>query len=531
MHRLSATVSVLMVVALAWARPTHSPQVPDSVIDLRTEAGCALVEAKWRFTPAHPVDAAFRAAGPDMRPSGPPNSTHQITPRISELNGADLPWEEVPPETLEHRRGGGLFSFGWFTLSFTLPESIGDTPVSGSTLVFECVFDDYAEVWVNGRWPAVLGGSGATITGWNAPNRVVLTQDASPGQSFNLAVFVSNGPLSDPPSNYLWARSATLDLYTPARGAPTNQPLRVTRLDPAIDEIIDKDAVIETLAEGFVFGEGPVWVKELAGGSLLFSDPNQNVIHRWSPSDGVTIFRTKSGYTGADIGLYRQPGSNGLALDNMGRLTICEHGNRRVTRLEPNGAITTLAARFEGKRLNSPNDLVYRSDNTLYFTDPPFGLPKFHDDPRRESPHTGVYCLREGVLRLVSDQLTGPNGLAFSPDEKYLYVANWDTSRKVLMRYEVAADGSLSAGEVFFNMTNAPGEEALDGVKVNRAGDVFVSGPGGIWIISPSGTHLGTIETPNLPANFAWGGDGHDLYLTARSALYRLRVKAGGTIR
>jgi gluconolactonase len=414
----------------------------------------------------------------------------------------------------------------------TLPESIGGAPVSGATVVFECVFDDYAEVWVNGRLPTTLGGGGATVAGWNAPNRVVLTREASPGQVFDVAVFVANGPMSDPPSNYIWARSATLDVYAAGRDAARAQRLRVKRADPALDEVIAADAVIETLAEGFVFGEGPVWVKDLAGGSLLFSDPNQNVIHRWSEDDGVTVFRTKSGYSGADIGVYRQAGSNGLALDGQGRLTICEHGNRRVTRLEPNGVLTVLADRFEGKRLNSPNDLVYRSDGALYFTDPPFGLPKFHEDPRRESRHTGVYCLREGVLRLVGDELTGPNGLAFSPDEKFLYVANWDTSRKVVMRYEAAADGTLEEGTVFFDMTSAPGEEALDGVKVDRAGNVFVSGPGGVWIISPAGKHLGTIESPNLPANFAWGGrDGRDLYLTARSSLYRVRVKTGGLAR
>ncbi len=241
------------------------------------------------------------------------------------------------------------------------------------------------------------------------------------------------------------------------------------------------------------------------------------------------MFREKSGYRGADIAEYGQPGSNGLTLDREGRLTIDEHGNHRVSRLEKNGALTVLADRYQGKRLNSPNDLVYRSDGTLYFTDPPFGLPKFHDDPRRELPFTGVFSLSNGMLRLLSTDLTGPNGIAFSPDEKYLYVTNWDVKKKVVMRYEANTDGTLSNGTVFFDMTSAPGEEALDGLKVDQQGNLYVSGPGGLWIISPEGTHLGTIKGPKLPHNMAWGDeDGKTLYLTAESALYRIRLNIPG---
>jgi gluconolactonase len=200
-----------------------------------------------------------------------------------------------------------------------------------------------------------------------------------------------------------------------------------------------------------------------------------------------------------------------------------------VVRLEKNSVLTVLADRFEGKRLNSPNDLVYRSDGTLYFSDPPFGLPKFFDDPMRELPYSGVFAWRDGQLRLVAKDLTGPNGIAFSPDEKFLYVTNWDTAKKVVMRYPVNADGSLGAGQVFFDMTNAPGEEALDGIKIDQAGNLFVSGPGGTWIISPDGKHLGTIKAPELPANFAWGdADGRTLYMTARTGLYRIRTSIPG---
>ena len=180
--------------------------------------------------------------------------------------------------------------------------------------------------------------------------------------------------------------------------------------------------------------------------------------------------------------------------------------------------MTILADRYEGKRLNSPNDLVYKSDGSLYFTDPPFGLPKAFDDPRKETPFSGVYRWSNGKLQLLTTDMTGPNGLAFSPDEKYLYVGNWDEKKKIVMRYEVKPDGTLANGRVFFDMTSAPGEDAIDGLKVDRQGNVYVSGPGGLWILSPAGKHLGTIVGPEHPHNFAWGdADGKTLYLTAQT--------------
>ncbi len=243
----------------------------------------------------------------------------------------------------------------------------------------------------------------------------------------------------------------------------------------------------------------------------------------------MSVFKTKSGYAGVDVGEYNQPGSNGLTLDREGRVTINEHGNRRVTCLEKTGFLTVLADKYGGKRLNSPNDLVYRSDGTLYFTDPPFGLPKFYDDPRKELPYSRVFCLRDGKLRLMSTDLKGPNGIAFSPDEKYLYVSNWDPEKKVVMRYDVNADGMLTNGKVFFDMTSAAGEDALDGIKVDQQGNLYVSGPGGLWIISPEGKHLGTLKGPEHPHNLAWGDDdGKTLYLTAQTGVYRIRLNIPG---
>jgi gluconolactonase len=497
---------------------------PDAVVDLRTEVGVELVRGEWRYRDVRLVDVESRGPGPDLKASGEPVQAVDIAPHAGAGDFDDSGWHTVAPATLEARRSNGRLSFGWYRINVTIPERIGSFDTTGSTVVFEVVVDDYSEVWVNGRLPRPLGQTGnGLVKGFNAPNRVVLTRNARPNQRIQLAVFGANAPLSEPPGNFIWIRSATLDFYK-AR-APIGEEVRVVRQDPAVNAIVPADLKSEKLAEGFLFTEGPVWVPE---GYLLFSDPNANTIYRWSEDDGLSVFRSKSGYSGFDSGEYRQPGSNGLALDREGRLTINEHGNRRVTRLEKNGTLTVLADRFEGKRLNSPNDLVYRSDGSLYFTDPVFGLPKFAADPRRELAFTGVFRLAKGSLQLVSTDLSGPNGLAFSPDEKWLYVGNWDEKRKVVMRYAVNADGSLSNGTVFFDMTNAPGEDAIDGIKVDELGNVYVSGPGGLWILSPKGKHLGTIVTPEHPHNFAWGDDGRSLYLTARSTLYRIRLRVSG---
>jgi gluconolactonase len=217
-------------------------------------------------------------------------------------------------------------------------------------------------------------------------------------------------------------------------------------------------------------------------------------------------------------------------LDPAGRVTINQHGNRRVIRLERNGVVTVMADRYQGKRLNSPNDLVYHSNGSLYFTDPPFGLPRVFDDAAKELPFSGVYRLKDQTLTLLASDLTGPNGIALSPDERFLYVGNWDPRRKVIMRYELTPDGGIRNGQVFFDITTSvPGEDAWDGIKVDRDGDVFAAGPEGIYVLSPDGRHLGTIRTPEHVANFAWGdADFRTLYLTASTALYRTRLLIPG---
>ncbi|MBI4718538.1 MAG: SMP-30/gluconolactonase/LRE family protein [Planctomycetes bacterium] len=507
---------------------------------MMTSEGAAVVRAEWRYHDAEIVAVDHRSAGPDLKPSGAPNRTHDIEPHAGAADFDDAAWDAVAPTALQDRRSTGRLCFGWYRLRLNIPERVAGFDTRGSTAVFEIVLDDYAEVWVDGRQPQIIGQAGGPMAaGWNAPNRVVVGRDLEPGRQVQLAVFAANGPLSDPPANYVWVRSATLDFYQPDRYAAVRAvPHELTPVSEAVETVVPRRTVVEQVAEGLTFAEGPVWVparvagaggKPIDEGYLLFSDPNRNVIYRLTQDGETFVFRTKSGYSGVDISQFTQPGSNGLALDGQGRLTVCEHGNRRVVRIEHNGRLTILADRFEGRRLNSPNDLVYRSDGALYFTDPPFGLPRLHEDPRRELAHTGVYCLRNGQLRLVSSDLNGPNGLAFSRDEKFLYITNWDPERKIVMRYAVQPDGDLQDGIVFFDMTAAKGEEALDGLEVDGLGNLFVSGPGGVWIISADGTHLGTLELGELPSNFAWGGDdARTLYMTARTSVYRMRLPIGG---
>jgi gluconolactonase len=527
---LVATAFVVLALAdSAAALPTplvRSLGRPDALIDLRTAEGVRLVKGQWRYSDAKIVEVEGRGPGADLKPSGAAIMTYDYAPKAGAAHFDDSAWAVLEPVTLDARRASGKLCFNWYRIKVTIPERIDTFDPTNATAVFEVVIDDYAEVWVDGTLAPVLGQTGgAVVAGFNAPNRVIVGRDVRPGQQIQLAIFGMNGPVSASPNNFIWIKSATLDFYRPAE--PGENVGEVVRLAPELDDIVPRSPRMEKLAGGFLFVEGPVWVRD--GGYLLFSDPNDNRIYRWTPDGDLSVFRTKSGYSGSDIAEYGQPGSNGLTLDREGRLTINEHGNHRVARVEKNGQLTVLADGYEGKRLNSPNDLVYKSDGALYFTDPPFGLPKFFDDPRKALPYSGVFRVADGKVQLLTTDLLGPNGLAFSPDENYLYVDNWDVKKKVVMRYRVERDGTLANGEVFFDMTSEPGEQALDGLKVDRKGNLYVSGPGGVWIISPAGKHLGTIKAPELPANFAWGDDdGRTLYLTARTGLYRIRLKVPG---
>jgi len=304
---------------------------------------------------------------------------------------------------------------------------------------------------------------------------------------------------------------------------------QIHRLDPALDALLEKDAQIEVLASGFEWSEGPVWVKD--GGFLLFSDVPKNTVYRWKEGEGVSEFLKPSGYTGQDA-YSDEPGSNGLILNQRGELVSCEHGDRRVS-VMPLGSKrkTTLADRWEGKRFNSPNDVVQHSSGAYYFTDPPYGLAKKADDPTREIPQFGVYRIApDGKVTQVVSDLKRPNGLAFSPDEKTLYVAQSFDAEAYVMAYPVNANGTLGKGRILFDATPMvkQGLKGLpDGLKVDAGGNLFATGPGGVLVLSPQGKLLGRIDPGEATANCAFGPDGW-LYLTADMHICRIRTKTKG---
>ena len=299
--------------------------------------------------------------------------------------------------------------------------------------------------------------------------------------------------------------------------------------DPAVHRLVPASSRIERIARGFIFTEGPVWTRD---GSLVFSDIPANSMYRWDPRDGsVSLFRKPSGYDGIDVVPGVFIGSNGLTLDALGRITVCEHANGRVTRIEGDGSLAVLASHFEGKRLNSPNDLVYHSSGDLYFTDPPYGFAKQDDDPKKELGFNGVFRLRDGELTLLHQDFSRPNGLAFSPDERVLYVGNSHPDQRMWMRFDVTPDGLLSNGSIFADLRHTAGTPGNpDGMKLDIEGNLYCTGPGGgVWIFTPEGKHLGTIHFPELPANLHWGdADAQTLYVTARTSVYRIRMNLRG---
>lgn len=539
--KLRLLIVALFISVFALAQETRQLAVdkPMAIADLKTTEGAALINAKWFVQPAHIQEAAFKSPGPSsndpllLYPTGMMITTHSIHPQIGAAD-FDKNFIAIKPTDLEMREGMGLVSMVWFKTELTIPEAIGKFKTNGSTAVFEITVDDYSEIWVNGKQMHGFGQSGnGVISGYNTRNRVILTDSAKPGDHFSIAILGINGPLGMIPDNYIWVRDAVVDFYKD--GLPVNAAWKnvgkIGLIDEQLNHIIPQGTTVDKVADGFQFTEGPVWHPD---GYLLFSDPNTNTIYRYDPKDNnVTVYMSHSGYTGADIGEYGQPGSNGLTIDKEGRLIIDQHGNRRVVRIEKKGPVTVLADKIEGKRFNSPNDVVLKRDGSIYFTDPPYGLPNFFADAGKELDYSGVFMIKDGKVNIVSKDLGGPNGIAFSPDEKYLYVTNWDIRdihhTKTLWRYEVQADGTLKNGKIFFDWNLTEDEEALDGMKVDKEGNLFVSAPGGVWILSSEGKLLGKITTPERAANMAWGDeDGKTLYMTAHSSLYKIRINTGG---
>jgi len=320
----------------------------------------------------------------------------------------------------------------------------------------------------------------------------------------------------------------------------TSTPLQVDRVDPASAHIVPANAKLDRVATGFTWVEGPVWIN----GSLFFADIPSNTIRRWTPRKGVSIFLQPSGYKGSAPYGGREPGSNGMTLDASGRLTVAGHGQRDIYRfdtLNPEAPETVLADRFQSLRLNSPNDLVYRSDGSLYFTDPPYGLRKQNDaDPDKDLQVNGVYRIPGAVdqkagapparndLQLLISDLPRPNGIAFSPGEKFLYVDNSEP-KKIWMRYRVLPDGTLADPTLLYDGTADPRPGGPDGMKVDVQGNIYSAGPGGVVILSPEGKPLATLLIPERVANVAWGGpDRKTLYICASSSVYRVKLSIAG---
>jgi gluconolactonase len=300
----------------------------------------------------------------------------------------------------------------------------------------------------------------------------------------------------------------------------------VERISPAFDALVPDDANIQKLAGDFAFTEGPVWDRR--NNQLYFSDLRSNAIHIWSDEAGLSTFLQP-----VFDGQSETPsvGSNGLNMDEQGRLILMEHGNRVVSRIEADGSRTTLVDRYRGMRLNSPNDSAWHSNGWLYFTDPPYGLAGLEDDPAREIDYNGIYRVnRQGEIQLLERNQTRPNGIAFSPDEQTLYVANSDAENKVWYAYDVVGNGIIGNPRVFFDVNDQDADGAADGMKVDVDGNVFATGPGGVWVFDADGNHLGTIKPDEVPANVAWGDDGSTLYMTARTGLYRIRLSTRGNI-
>lgn len=305
----------------------------------------------------------------------------------------------------------------------------------------------------------------------------------------------------------------------------------LTAYAAAFDAVVAPDARVERLAEGFTWAEGPAWIAD--GGYLLFTDVPENRIHRWSEADGVSVFLEPSGYEGPPLDVLREAGANGLFAEPGGTLLLADSGNRTLARLDPRTKQKTVLARaFDGRRFNSPNDVVRRSDGAIFFTDPPYGLKDFDESPVKELPFNGVYRLdTDGRVHLLDDGLTRPNGIALSPDERTLYVANSDPQRAIWMAYALDAEGAVTSRRVFADAGDLVGDDAPglpDGMAVAADGTLFATGPGGVLVFAADGTRLGRIETGGPVANVAFGDDGRTLYMTSNGLLARVRLQIAG---
>jgi gluconolactonase len=355
------------------------------------------------------------------------------------------------------------------------------------------------------------------------------------GQPANCDIHESHrGPMQHPVHFFL----ALALMILPTACATHDDPVprfpaigRLTTYDAAFADVVSPDAHIERLADGFTWAEGPAWIRD--GGYLLFTDVPENKLYRWSEQDGLSVFLEPSGYDGPPTDTLREPGANGLYAEPAGMVLLADSGSRVVARLDPRTKRkTTIAAAFDGKRFNSPNDVVRRSDGVVFFTDPPYGLKDGNDSPVKELDFNGVYRLdTDGSVHLLDDGLSFPNGIALSPDERTLYVANSDPARPIWMAYTLDAKGTVQDKRVFADAADLIGKDSPglpDGMTVAADGTVFATGPGGVIVFAPDGKRLGRIETGTAVANCAFGDDGRTLYLASDAFIARVRMGTKG---
>jgi len=469
---------------------------PDAIVDLQDDDAAALVGARWRTADAAVREVAFVDAGADLGPGDRPAATYEVVPRPGNADFDDADWRDLAPAQTTERLGHGRVSFVWYRLTVTLPERVGRIRLAGATVVFEVVVDDYAEVWVDGELPLALGRTGGpAAAGFNAPNRVVLTRSARPGQTFTVAVFGMNGPISAAPANYVWIRSATLDVHRPAPAPPV--PLAI---DGTLTGVLPPVVRAERVAAGFDTTAGPVWAPD---GTLLLSSPAANAVLRWAPEGRVDVVRVKGGYRGVDAGRLARPGPAGLAFDTDGRLVVCQPAHRRVLRVEPHGNTTVLAGRYAGRPLNGPVDVAAAAGGVTYVADPPGAHPG------------GVYAVRSGAVDRLDGGPPAPSALALTPGGDALLAGGADPDGPAVVRWPVRADGTAAGLPVAL-----AGGGGVTGLATDAAGHVFVAGPDVVRVLDPGGGPLGRVALPEPPTGVAVGAGA--LFVTSATAVFRI---------
>ena len=528
------------LVALSFAARVQAAGTPLASVDLMSAREAALVQATWRYSDARVTATRFLAPGANGQPGTQANDTQIVEPSAGRAEFDDSAWPVIATESLGERRGTGRVSFNWYRIELTVPERIGgfdphrhdrlvrDTPRRlrgnlGRRRNRPRVRPDPAARWSRAgtRPTALVAGARTCSPGQTDPARRVRHERPDLQRADQLHLLSMRRSSSSPPAP-----------PGPVAVPPHEVNVTVERLDPAIDAIVPANAKLFKLAEGFRVHRRTGVGSRRQLPAVQRPEPQHHLpVHRRAASSRV--FRDKSGYDAADIAEYGQPGSNGLTLDRAGRLTINEHGRHRVSRIERDGSVTVLAASYQGKRLNSPNDLVYRSDGSVYFTDPPFGLPKFDARPAQGAAlQRRVPLAAERQGHAAAQESQGP--------ERHRVLAG----REVPLRGQLgparqdghalspcSRDGSHRCGRrrSSISRNRFPAKKRSTGSRSTCAGNVYLSAPGGVWIFNSAGKHLGTITAPKPVHNFAWGGaDGKTLYLCARSALYRIPLLVEG---